>query len=121
MIGFGSTEAAFEAAEEAAIIEYAHAAYKRLECSYVTDDLAKDIERWIGVRAEASRTKDADYKEAKEYPARYSCYWTSVASNGHELFVKLRFIHTNRRHGLSPDGWAATRTKRIVHIDDFDS
>ena len=119
IIGFGSAESAFENDEERAIVAYVREAYARLGCDYVTPELEKDVRDWVSMRATEYRQKDADYKTALEFPDRYSSYWTRVITGASDVFVVMSFVHTNRRHGMSPDGWACLQTKRIVHIDDF--
>ncbi len=67
---------------------------------------------------------EAEYKEqAEKYdamsredaPERYSYFYAYTDRR----IVRLTLFHINRRHALSPDGWALLQTKTIIDfIDD---
>lgn len=123
MIGFGSTEQAFEEGEEAAIRSFAIQKYAEFGCSCVTDDLISAVSEFCDARSAELRETASSYKEAAEYPTRYSSYYHRTIGGASDVVVILRVMHTNRRHAMSPDGWAAMTTTKLVHIgpNDFRS
>jgi hypothetical protein len=120
ILGFGSTEQAFEDAEEKAIREHIETRYAALGLSYFTDEFVAEIREWLNERAAAYRARADEYKSAEEYPDRYSSYYPTILDDASHIAVILRAIHINRRHALSPDGWAAMRTRPVFVFDNLD-
>jgi len=120
VIGFGSTEKEFEAAEEAAIREHIEGRFRELGLRYFTDEFAEEIRSWLCERAIAYQVKGDEYKRADEYPDRYSYYWATLLSDASHMVPVLSIHHVNRRHGLSPDGWALMRTKLLFDVVSYE-
>jgi hypothetical protein len=116
-VGFGSTEQAFEAAEEATIREHIKARYSELALDYFTDEFVKEVTTWVTARSKALHAKAAEYKSATDHPSRYSTYWPSVVADASHIVVILSVHHINRRHAWSPDGWALLQTKPVFVVE----
>lgn len=117
VLGFGSTEEAFEKAEEAAIRAFSERYYTKLGLGYFDDKFVKALRAWLKRR---TATLDELYeanRTAANPPARYSTYWTDVAQSASNVVVIMKIHHINRRHAMSPDGWALLKTKRLVLIE----
>lgn len=120
IIGFGSIEKQFEQSEEEAFVAFAADEYRKESEGYVTDDLAAKVRDWFAKRALESQERADAYKDAPNYPDRYSRYWVTVMDDASNLVAIVRFHHINRKHALSPDGWAVMQTKRIFHVSTTD-
>jgi hypothetical protein len=120
MIGFGSTEQDFEAAEKAAIIEYVEKEYRDQELGYFTDEFCKQVSDWLSKRAKSHRDDAEHNRTAPDYPIRYSRYWSHVVSDASYIVPILRFHHINRKHALSPDGWGMMATEMVFSICSVD-
>ncbi|WP_016743793.1 hypothetical protein [Rhizorhabdus wittichii] len=120
IIGFGSSEHAFETAEEDAIRGYASERYEALGLDYFTDELIADIREWLDARAKAYQRMADSYKISTDHPDRYSYYWPTVIADASNIVIKLSVHHINRRHGMSPDGWALLQTKPLFLIETWD-
>lgn len=116
IIGFGSTEKEFEDSVEKAIREYALGVFKGDE-QFVSDATAKYVHQWVEHRAKQLRMEADEFKIASEYPDRYSYYFSYVLHDASRIVLVLKFTHINRRHAMSPDGWGAMWTERLVHIE----
>lgn len=116
IIGFGSTETAFEADEERAFLDYVTDAFFEIGDGYVSKALHERAEAWLKDRA-AALMADADRYKAGEHPDRYSYYFPSVLSDGSRLIATVKFHHINRRHALSPDGWGLLETTKFFHFE----
>lgn len=117
IIGFGSTETAFENAEEAAFKEYVESRLAESDPGYFSHELAKDVETWLAGRAADYRVQADEYKTSATFPDRYSYFYPRLIHTASDLIVRVTFHHVNRRHGLSPDGWALMATKRLFDIE----
>lgn len=117
MIGFGSTEKVFEDSEEDAIREFCEETYKAMGCDYITPEFTAQIKEFCESRGLELREKSDIYKISTDYPERYSYYYPSIANNATSVVVILRISHINRRHAMSPDGWAMMQVVRLVHFD----
>jgi SpoVK/Ycf46/Vps4 family AAA+-type ATPase len=121
VVGFGSTE---KAKEEAIIDQITDWWTSRFgddpNFDGFEEDPVKEFTVWLEGLEREHEAAAAKYKDAAEFPGRYSTFHCRVAYNYYDLMVVLKFMHTNRHHALSPDGCAAMRTKRIHHIDYFD-
>lgn len=126
IIGFGKCEEDKELEIESLIrhrISELYAAdFDQLE-SYepaAIDSLKKSLRSYIDELSAEHKEADAKYKTAESYPERYSTFWGSVLVDVSYVAVILRFGHTNRRHALSPDGWAYLSTSRTFSADLYD-
>lgn len=120
VLGFGSTETAFEAAEETAFIEFVTEQYKARKLSYLTDELVRDVEQWVADRTAHLRAESKKNDTAVDYPDRYSYYSGNVAASASAIVLIANFMHINRRHGMSPDGWALMQNKRLFDVSSLD-
>lgn len=114
ILGFGSTEQRFVDAEEAAFKDFARHQYLECACSYVTDELVGGVRKWIEKRAADYHKQSDEYKDAAEHPDRYSYYQPTVLHDASHIIVIFRHSHINRRHALSPDGWALMQTEHLA-------
>lgn len=79
----------------------------------------------LGLKAIQTHYQDARelYKTmpGDEAPERYSYFWAlhHPIYEG-KYFVEFTFHHINRRHALSPDGWALTISRWILSVDPHD-
>jgi len=71
-----------------------------------------------------NKYKDLDKKyhnmDKKDAPERYSVFYPNLyklAPFDTKFIIKCTFLHTNRRHPFSPDGWAAIESKWILFVD----
>lgn len=121
MIGFGSTEIKYEQEIEGALFNYAEELYSVCEQSYFDDELIENFKKHVDSLAVNSRNKADAYKMDAEHPDRYSSFYAYVLGDCNYLMVNLSFSHINRRHAMSPDGWAMMSNKRCVAIDSWDA
>ena len=117
-IGFGSTEQDFEEAEIEAFKEHCRTEYLRRGVSYISDEMAGAVEEWVRERATKLLERYDGYRNSDDYPSRYSIYYISVLTDASHVVAIYRFSHINRRHALSPDGWAIMNTERVEIIFD---
>ena len=106
ILGFGAVE------ERAArnIINECHDAIKNLsDCEKIIDRIKK--------KYDAIEKKYAKLDKAK-VPERYSYFWHVVHRIYEDKYIiEFHFHHINRRHALSPDGWALLCTEWILVIN----
>lgn len=114
MLGFGSIEKEFENAEERAFIEFCDEAKSDAD-RYVTDELVASVTDFIKKRELELDKKYRAYRSAEHFPDRYSTFHSRIANTASDIVVIVNFMHINRKHSLSPDGWAAMTSKRIFH------
>jgi len=77
---------------------------------------AEEIEKIEKRYHDQNKKNDALSKE--EVPELYSDFWCNLYKiPGHQYFVQFEFLHTYRRHPLSPDGWAAVETSYILYVE----
>jgi len=125
ILGFGSNENDFEQQE----CDFVHAfiARKAAEAGDGMDDsfwfneeIKTELESALNERcAEYNQLRDT-YKTAEKYPSRYSTYSFSILHDIADMCVVMKFSHINRRHAMSPDGWAMLQTKRVHHENRWD-
>lgn len=120
IIGFGKTETDFEAAEEAAFVEFVKNAYRADGCSYFSGDLTRKTKAFLDARSEELHAKAKVYKTADTFPGRYSYTYPRLISDPCDMVAVVSFHHINRHHGFSPDGWAMLQTKKLFHVSHFD-
>jgi len=110
IIGFGSEET--DTAKNI-ILECAIAGVAASKAKADVDAAMKKIH--VRLFAEAEKYK----KMAKEdAPDRYSYFWHYHNKiNESRFIVTFSFVHINRRHALSKDGWAALITEWVLVVD----
>lgn len=120
IIGFGDTEKRLEDRLEAAIRKHVVEQYGSRPDYYFTDDFVEEIRQWVqGLAVDSQEQADA-YRDATEYPDRYSRFWaTTIADASHIVFI-LKFHHINRRHAFSPDGWAMLESERVFYVKHYE-
>lgn len=116
IIGFGSTETSFEAAEEAAFAQAVEELYRESGDAYFSQETIAKAGKWLDKRAAEYRSKDAAYRVASDFPERYSSYYPHVLGDASHVVAVITFHHTNRRHPMSPDGWALMATKKCFCV-----
>jgi hypothetical protein len=119
-LGFGSTEQAFVEHEREAIRAEIKRLFAEQGVGYFTDDLATHLREWLSARSKETQAQADRYKAATEYPDRYSYYWPTVLDDANHVVVILSVHHINRRHALSPDGWALMREKPLFLFEAAD-
>jgi len=88
-------------------------------------DFAKNKDVELGIAAKRIQEKYAEaekeYKKMskEDAPERYSYFYF----NHHKIYdgleyISFKFHHINRRHALSPDGWALFVTKWMLEASD---
>lgn len=120
VIGFGSTEQKFEAAEEAALVDFVSRSYREQRLSYFSDQFCNEVDAWLYARAKSLRDEADGHKTSTDFPPRYSYYWSHTVSDASYIIAVVKFHHINRRHGLSPDGWGLMATERLFKISSLD-
>lgn len=121
ILGFGSNEKEVEANVEKAFFDKVEELYQGGTQSYFTDDLIDDVKKWAdSVAVESGKMADG-YKEAVDYPSRYSRFWAYVVGDCNHICLIVSFHHINRRHAFSPDGWAMLQSKRVYEVDTWEA
>lgn len=116
VIGFGKSETDFEKQEFQALREHLIEFKNSSGISYFDDAFEKSANDFLEKRCANYDAKRDEYNGAKEYPSRYSTYYFDVLRSANNLCVVMRFSHINRRHALSPDGWAMLNNHAVFHI-----
>jgi hypothetical protein len=122
MIGFGSTEQKYEEQVETLLrgrVEEMHA--ESSSQSGFSDELIAAFKKYVDGLAVDSRRASDGYKDAEQYPDRYSSFHAYVLGDCNYIVVILSFMHINRRHAFSPDGWAGMQSERAVVIDEWEA
>lgn len=112
MLGFGSTEKRFIQKEVDFVDDYIA---ENFDDEWFEEDFVDDLTDVLEKRAKEYREKSDEYKEAEEYPQRYSYYYVNILHDVSDLCVIFRFSHINRNHALSPDGWAMMNSDKVFH------
>lgn len=120
ILGFGSTEQAFVRGEEAAIREQIAERFGKAGLSYFTAELKTNVSNWLTARAASLHAKAAGYKGSADFPDRYSYYWPTVLDDANHIVVILKTHHINRRHAMSPDGWALMKEQAVFLFEALD-
>jgi hypothetical protein len=117
ILGFGSTETEFEEQERQFVEDYLEKNKKKVDEQYewytFTYECIDGLNKALKERSEEYKRLDASYKEATEYPDRYSSYYFTVLHDCNYIAVRFNFCHVNRRHALSKDGWGAMWTEPV--------
>jgi hypothetical protein len=115
-LGFGSNEEAFEEKERRFVEDYLNE-HKTKQDDYdwyvFSEECIEGLKKALKERTDEYKRLDAEYKTATEYPDRYSYYYFTVLHDCNCVAVLFKFMHTNRKHALSPDGWALLKTEPV--------
>jgi len=103
--------------------EYSMAIQIIQECIAAAESQPQDIDGAFRAVQAAYDKRRAHYKGLPQNasPERYSSFWfthTQLYEGRH--LIEFVFSHINRRHPMSPDGWAAMTTKWVLVQDDDD-
>ncbi len=125
VLGFGKTETDFEEQEFAFVEEFIKEKANNFvgdNCEFdFSSDLVAELNQKLKERKSFYDKADEDYKMATEHPDRYSTYYFDTLTDTFaNLCVVFKFSHINRRHALSPDGWALMKTKKVYYADIWD-
>ncbi len=124
VLGFGSTETAFEEQERQFIADFLeenkHKHEDLTDWFIFPDELVERLEIMLKARTDEYKRLDKEYRTAESFPDRYSYYYYTILHDLHDIVVLPKFCHTNRRHALSPDGWAAMWTEPTFHFKSND-
>jgi len=121
IIGFGSSEKEVEENIEKMFLAKVAELYSTTTEGYFTDELIASVKKWADSLAVESGKIADGYKEATEYPSRYSRFWAYVLGDCNHICLIVSFHHINRRHNFSPDGWAMLQSKCIYEIDTWEA
>lgn len=121
IIGFGETETRLESKIEELFITHVQEQFAKIPATSFTEAFIKDIRKWAGKTAENSRDVAEQYREATQYPDRYSSFWCYTLADCNHIAFIISFHHINRRHAFSPDGWALLKSKRVFEIDTWEA
>tara|TARA_Y100000310_G_scaffold291014_2_gene318630 strand:- start:5042 stop:5422 length:381 start_codon:yes stop_codon:yes gene_type:complete len=117
ILGFGSTETEFENKEIKAFLDHVRSRYSELEPSFMSEKaFLDDIRGWLDKRADKYHAKAEEFRKAAEYPSRYSHFYPHITSSASAIVAIFKFSHINRRHAMSPDGWAMLQNERTAHL-----
>lgn len=114
VLGFGSTEDGHEKNEGEVLKEAIKEQFPAPE--FISDEMALFAENFLKERSLKAKEKAEFYKTAPEFPDRYSTFWFSVLHNANYIVAIYNFMHYNRRHPMSPDGWACLSRQYIECI-----
>ena len=121
ILGFGKAEEDFERQEFDFVRDFVTKKvenFKGLEYEFTFNaELVSELKASLSEREREYRRLDKEYKVSETYPDRYSRYWFNIVYDACDLCVVFHFFHTNRKHWLSPDGWAALTADKVCHIN----
>ena len=108
ILGFGTTETTFEQA-------FAADLYRVISEANKGEEIAA-AEAFIKRHDEMCDVEDK--KPRGECKQRYAAVICSITERNYFGFnIFMRFVHVNRDHPMSPDGWASLTAKGILMID----
>jgi hypothetical protein len=121
VIGFGDVEKRYEENLESKIRDYVAEQYSERGDCYFADDFTKEIGKWANGLAMESQEIGEQYKKSETYPDHYSYFWCNTLGDASHIVFIISIHHINRRHGLSPDGWALMKTERVFCVKEWDA
>jgi len=68
-----------------------------------------------------SKADTYDKMDRESCPERYTRFWAHIIETPSYNILAFTMHHINRRHGLSPDGWALFVTKWMATISTGDN
>lgn len=117
VLGFGQTEIDYQKDLQEEFRGYVEREFAACPEDYFDSEFTKRISKWAEHQATDSRIQADRYRKAANFPDRYSSYYVNVLGDANHIVFIVRFTHINRRHGLSPDGWASFQTKACFFVD----
>jgi hypothetical protein len=121
VIGFGSTEKSLENKIEKQITDWIYDSYCKSDHSHFSDNFAKEVKNYIDAMASESRKEAESYKSVVDFPSRYSSFYQTVLHDPSCMAIILKFHHINRRHAMSPDGWAMLQNQKVFVIEEWEA
>ncbi len=121
IIGFGEKEKRLENQIEEAICLHVLEQYCLSDAVYFTDEFKEHVALWANDMSLKSREAADIYKTAENPPERYSYFWISVVADASHMCFIVKFHHINRRHALSPDGWAVMLNEHVFCVHEWDA
>lgn len=116
ILGFGTTETEMEQYEGERVLAFLKEQGPR---DFFRDEDVAAVDAFLKQRSQELRSIADENKVSANPPGRYSTFWASVLANASNLVVIFNFMHINRRHPFSPDGWASL-SNRYVHVIELD-
>lgn len=120
IIGFGSTEADVRRTFEEEFRAFVAKRYTECRCEYFTNELVEEARQWLSDAARELEAEAARYKTAENFPERYSTIYPRLLEDASTMAVIVKFHHINRRHALSPDGWALMVVEHVFAVHSLD-
>jgi len=124
IIGFGKREEDFEKQELDFVEQFLRDKFNACGSKYkfnFGNELITELKSKLMERQKHYDKLSKQYETATDFPERYTTYYFNILTDGVvDLCVIFRFSHINRKHPMSPDGWALKQTKRIYHTDIWD-
>jgi len=118
IIGFGKKEEDFEEQELDFVEQFLRDKFNACKYKFnFSDELVIELKSKLTERQEHYDKLSKQYETATDFPERYTTYSFDILTDRADLCVIFKFSHINRRHPMSPDGWALMETKRIYHAD----
>jgi hypothetical protein len=117
LLGFGSTEREVEVAEGKRVDYFLSDMLAGNQDAWFTDKIAEDLKKLLTERKKELDDRAAEYKIAVDPPERYSTFNFRVLHDISDLVVVFKFSHINRKHPMSPDGWALWQNTHLHHAD----
>ena len=114
ILGFGANEKEFEINLQNELTEFAYSQHNGDET--FSDETIESLKKYAKELSDQSLADSEKYKSSKEYPDRYSYFWPYIVGDCNMIAVRIDFHHINRRHGLSPDGWAMFKNEVTFSI-----
>lgn len=121
ILGFGDTEKRFEEKLEGQMWDHVANEFVKEPERYFSDDFVVKIKKWADGLAKESKRLCDEYKTATDYPHRYSSFYCYTLGDCNHIVFILSFHHINRRHAMSPDGWAMLQSKRVFDVYSYDA
>lgn len=113
ILGFGSTEKGFEENEYNFVQNFLK---KKATGNYYSNEVVEELKQELKKRADDYKKLDEEYKTSPTFPDRYGYYYFNVINDASDLCVICTFMHINRRHALSPDGWGMMVSKPVWYF-----
>lgn len=120
ILGFGSQEKEFEKQQHDFVHHFIVEESKKSTDFGFTKELVQKLTALLEKKEEPYDRANHCNKTAEHPPERYATFHFSIIYSWETLCVAFRFIHINRRHPLSPDGWASLQTKSYFCADVWD-
>lgn len=81
-----------------------------------SSDFVEKIENLVEGLAKETRDQSDIYKKSSDHPDRYSYFYATIINDANYIVFIIKFSHINRKHSLSPDGWALLQNEKSFYI-----